>query len=171
MPPDPALMFPARIAQHVGISLHARACVRVCACLLAVLLCRLSAGPNDDEVRSHVVTGERLEQALARVMEYPAPESGTDGKIWVLGQVNTPGFYKPEALSLSGAIAAAGGATRLASMTHFYILRTGVLTEYFAPWKKPPLKTILLQAGDVLFIEYQCTGFGASALRESTKRI
>ncbi len=134
--------------------------------LFGVPMCRASV----EGLRSHVVTGERRELALARVKECPSPESGTEGTVLVLGQVNTPGFYKPDTFSLSGALAAAGGTTRLGSLTHFYILRAGGLTEYFAPWKKPPLKAILLQAGDALFIEYQCTGFGASALSESSKR-
>lgn len=138
-------------------------------CFFALLLCRLFAEPNEALLRSFAVSGERMEQALARVSEHAGGTDG-DGKVLVLGQVNQPGFYKPETLSLSGAITAAGGATRLAGLTHFYILRAGALTEYFAPWNKPPLKMILLQPGDVLFIEYQCTGFGASSLKESVKR-
>jgi hypothetical protein len=138
-------------------------------CVFAVLLCRLSAEPKEEAVRSYAVTDERMAQALVRVAEYGVGKSFGDGEILVLGQVNKPGFYKPETLRLGEAVAVAGGPTRLASLTHFYILRAGALTEYFAARKKPPLKTIFLQSGDTLFIEYQCTGFGASALLESSK--
>lgn len=123
--------------------------------------------PTQTEIRSNIITDIRLEQASQRIQEAQRKERDVAGKILVLGQVAKPGFYKFDEPTFDKAIDAASGPGRLGSLTHFYILSGGRLTEYFAPQRKKTPASLQVEPGDAIFLEYQCTAFGASVLTEA----
>lgn len=137
--------------------------------ILMMVVISLSRADEGQQIllRDYRITDVRLEQALERIQEYKNKEKEVAGKILVIGQVTSPGFYKIEELTLSKAVSAAGGLSRLGSPSHFYILRSGQLTEYYAPHGKGIPVTFEIKSGDAVFMEYQCTSFGATALLES----
>jgi len=136
--------------------------------ILVAIFANNAAGDTEATIRKRSVTDSRVEQASQRILEFKKKEKETEGKILVIGQVARPGFYKVEEPTIEKAIIMAGGTTRLGDATHFYIFSDDQLTEYFAPHARKTPVALEIKGGDVVFIEYGCTAYGASAITEET---